>query len=83
MTLMEICVNSYWMFFGLTLPPAAGDLASGLLARFFETNKGRLSKALHAAAGIIIAIVSIELMPEALARIPSWWVAGVVIAELS
>lgn len=59
----------------MALLPALGNFGGGLLAEYFETNKYRLNKALHAAAGIVIAIVSTELMPEALERISAWWVA--------
>lgn len=68
-------MGSYWMVFGLALLPALGNFAGGLLAEFFETNKSRLSMALHAASGIVIAIVSTELMPEALAKISAWMMA--------
>lgn len=68
-------MDSFWMVLGLALFPAAGNFAGGLLAEFFETNKRRLNKALHAAAGIVIAIVAVELIPEALEKISAWWVA--------
>jgi ZIP family zinc transporter len=68
-------MESYWMVFGLALLPALGNFSGGLLAEFFDTNKRRLNKALHAAAGIIIAIVSTELMPEALEKMSAWRVA--------
>lgn len=69
-------MESYWMVLGLAILPALGNFGGGLLAEFFETNKRRLNKALHAAAGIVIAIVSTELMPEALEKISAWWVAA-------
>jgi ZIP family zinc transporter len=62
-------MESYWLVLGLALLPALGNFSGGLLAEFFETNKSRLNKALHAAAGIVLAIVSTELMPEALEKI--------------
>jgi ZIP family zinc transporter len=69
-------MDSYWMVLGLAFLPALGNFGGGLLAEFFETNKGRLNKALHAAAGIVIAIVSTELMPEALEKVSAWIVAA-------
>lgn len=69
-------MGSYWMVLGLALLPALGNFGGGLLAELFETNKSRLNKALHAAAGIVIAIVAVELLPEALERISAWWVAA-------
>lgn len=68
-------MNSYWMVLGFALLPAAGNFAGGMLAEYFETSKARLNKALHAAAGIVIAIVSVELMPEALEKISAWAIA--------
>jgi len=69
-------MDSYWMVLGLAALPALGNFGGGMLAEFSNTNKRRLNKALHAAAGIVIAIVSTELMPEALEKISAWWVAA-------
>ncbi len=68
-------MDSFWMVLGLALLPAAGNFTGGMLAEHFDTNKRRLNQALHAAAGIVLAIVAVELIPEALARISPWWVA--------
>lgn len=51
--------------------PAAGNFAGGLLAEFVRVSQRALSYALHMAAGIIIAVVGIELMPEALETGPA------------
>ena len=67
---------SYWMVLGLALLPALGNFGGAILAETFATNKNRLNKALHAAAGIVIAIISVELIPEALEKISAWWVAA-------
>lgn len=68
-------MTSIWAVLGLALLPAAGNFAGGMLAEFLETDKRRLNQALHAAAGILMAIVAVELIPEALQRISAWWVA--------
>lgn len=52
--------------------PAAGNLLGGLAAEFFEISDKALSRALHLAAGIVLAVVGLELMPEALAGDPPW-----------
>lgn len=53
--------------------PFIGNLFGGLVAEFTKVSKRTLSMALHAAAGILIAVVGIELMPKALdANLP--WV---------
>lgn len=69
-------MDSYWSVLGLAFLPALGNFGGGLLAEFFRTNKALVSKALHAAAGIVIAVVATELMPEALEKIPAWRVAA-------
>ncbi len=65
-------MNSIWMVMGLALLPAVGNFAGGLLAEFTATQSIRLNKALHAAAGIVIAVIAIELMPEALSVLSGW-----------
>lgn len=69
-------MDSYWMVLGLALLPAVGNFAGGMMAELFETNASRLSIALHGAAGIVIAIISVELIPEALEKISAWWVGA-------
>jgi ZIP family zinc transporter len=68
-------VNSIWQVLGLALLPALGNFAGGLLAERFPVSKRQLNRALHAAAGIVLAVVAVELMPEALAQISAWVVA--------
>lgn len=52
--------------------PAAGNFIGGLLSELFAVSRRTLSLALHAAAGIVLAVIGIELMPEALAVDPPW-----------
>lgn len=52
--------------------PALGNFAGGLLAEAFNVSRRTLSFALHAAAGIILAVVGVELMPQALEVEPPW-----------
>ena len=68
-------LDSILMVIGLALLPALGNFAGGLLAEHFSVSGQQLNRALHAAAGIILAVVSVELMPEALAQLPGWGVA--------
>ena len=60
---------------GLALLPAAGNFAGGLLAEWRRPSRALVNRALHAAAGIILAVISIEVMPEALGRAPAWVLA--------
>ncbi|GAB4241534.1 MAG: hypothetical protein Kow0032_29530 [Methyloligellaceae bacterium] len=61
---------------GLALLPAFGNFSGGLLAEFRQTSKRNLNRALHAAAGIVLAIVAVELVPRALEN-SSGWIVGI------
>lgn len=54
--------------------PAIGNFVGGLVAEWLPTSRRALNWALHGAAGIVIAVVAVELMPEALAGAPPWLV---------
>ena len=54
--------------------PAIGNFAGGLLSEVVRVSRRTLSLALHMAAGIVFAVVGIELMPEALTADPPWLV---------
>ena len=60
--------------------PALGNFAGGLAAEFLHVSERTLSLALHAAAGIILAVVGIELMPTALQAKPAWVVILALVA---
>ena len=60
----------------LALLPAAGNFAGGLLAEAIRTTRENLSLALHAAAGIIIGVISMELAPRVFEGLPAW-LAGI------
>ena len=59
----------------LALLPPAGNLAGGLLAESLPVTDRWLNRALHAAAGVVIAIVAFEIFPEAL-DVAAPWVLG-------
>ena len=65
-------MSSYLTVLALTLLPAFGNFAGGIAAEMFRVSQRTLSFALHAAAGIILAVVGIELMPQALEVGPAW-----------
>ncbi len=52
--------------------PALGNLTGGVVAELFKVSRGALSIALHLAAGILIAVVGLELMGGALEHSPQW-----------
>lgn len=57
---------------GLALLPAAGNFAGGVLAEVWKPSARVLSAALHAAVGIMLAIVATELLPKASAVLSGW-----------
>lgn len=68
-------MENFLIVLGLALLPALGNFAGGLLAEFLQTSKRNLNRALHAAAGIVLAIVAIDLMPKALENTSAWIIA--------
>lgn len=65
-------MDRIWFVLGLAVLPAIGNFGGGMLAEFMGVPRGRLNKALHGASGILIAVIAIELMPEALSKISGW-----------
>jgi ZIP family zinc transporter len=63
------------MVLGLATLPALGNFVGGLLAEWLRPSKKTLNYALHAATGIILAVVAVEVMPAALAGAPAWLLA--------
>lgn len=51
--------------------PALGNFAGGILAELQRPSRRLLSLALHA-AGIVLSVVAVELMPQALEADTSW-----------
>lgn len=68
-------MQDLWLVIGLALLPGLGNLAGGMVAEFVRTSPRLLNLALHAASGILIGVVAIELMPEALNNLAGWWIA--------
>ena len=56
----------------LALLPAVGNVAGGLVAELTPASDRWLSGALHAAAGVVIAVLAVEIFPEALDVLPAW-----------
>ena len=63
------------MVLGLALLPALGNFGGGLLAEWLRPSQKTLNRALHAAAGIILAVIAVEVMPEALQGVSAWLLA--------
>ena len=64
-----------WSVLEMTLLPAAGNFAGGLVAEWLKPSQSTLNRALHGAAGIMLAVIAVEVMPEALGTAPAWVLA--------
>ena len=60
----------------LALLPPAGNFVGGMLAEVLPTSEAWLNRALHAAVGVVMAVVAVEIFPEALDILPGWALAG-------
>jgi len=60
---------------GFSSLPALGNFFGGLLSEWLNPSQNFVNRALHAAAGIILPVVSVEVMPNALAIVPVWILA--------
>lgn len=65
-------LEGFALVLALAALPAAGNFLGGLAAEMFDVSERTLSLALHLAAGIVLAVVGLELMPEALTADPPW-----------
>lgn len=65
-------LDGYLLVLGLAALPALGNLAGGAAAELINVSERALSLALHLAAGIVLAVVGLELMPEALDAAAPW-----------
>lgn len=54
------------------LAPALGNFGGGLAAELFDVSRRGLSLALHAAAGVVLAVVAVELIPQTFGVDPPW-----------
>jgi len=68
------------IFLIYALLPAFGNLAGALLAESVRPPRWVIGAALHGAAGIAIALISIELMPRILKGLPMWAIATAFLA---
>lgn len=67
-----MCMDGYLLVLALAALPAAANLAGGLLAEVVEVSRRALSLALHLAAGMVLGVVGLELMPRALDTALPW-----------
>jgi ZIP family zinc transporter len=67
--------NDLIVVLSLALLPAGGNVLGGLVSELFYASDKMLNRALHAATGIILAVVSTKVMPDALQSTDSWVLA--------
>lgn len=65
-------MDGFVLVLALAALPAAGNFLGGLASEIFEVSGRGLSLALHLAAGIVLAVVGLELMPETLTATVPW-----------
>ena len=65
-------MSEFLTVMALAALPALANFAGGGLAEVFRVSARGLSLSLHLAAGIVLAVVGLELMPEALKATPPW-----------
>jgi zinc transporter, ZIP family len=65
-----------WSFVGLALLPVGGMLLGSLAAEWWRLSHLAIGALLHAAAGVAVAVVSVELMPRVLDDIAPWQLAA-------
>jgi len=68
-------MDSIWLVLGLALFPALGNFSGGLAAEVSRVTGRHLNYALHGAAGLVIAVVAVEIMPRALDNLSGWVIA--------
>lgn len=67
-------MNEFAKVLLLAALPAAGVFVGGILAEMLTVSQRLLSLSLHLAAGIVLAVIGIELMPRALADGNQPWI---------
>ncbi|WP_375600326.1 ZIP family metal transporter [Devosia sp. Naph2] len=67
-------MHPYLQVLALALLPAFGNFAGGVVAEMVRVDARLLSRSLHLAAGIVVAVVAVELLPEALGGADPWLV---------
>jgi len=65
-------VSSYLTVLAIALLPVGGNVLGSLTAEMMRVSPWIIGAALHAAAGVAIAVVSVDMMPWALDRLAVW-----------
>lgn len=73
-------MDDYLKVLALAAMPALGNFLGAWLTDVINVSQRTLSLALHSAAGVALAVVSVELMPRALGVEPPWLVVLAFVA---
>jgi len=73
-------MNSFVAALFLAALPAVANFLGGLAAEAVPISQRTLSWALHAAAGVVLGVVAVELLPEALHQEPEWLIIAAFVA---
>lgn len=65
-------MHDFFLVLVVSLLPAGGNIIGSLFAESLRTPPWVIGAALHTAAGVAIAVVSVDLMPRILAATPVW-----------
>lgn len=65
-------MDEYLIVLAFAAMPALGNFAGGMLAEMFRPSTRSLNLAMHLAAGIVIAVVAVELIPQTFDTEPKW-----------
>lgn len=69
-----------WEVIALSLLPVAGNLAGAAVAELSPNADRWRNWALHAAVGVVFAVVAVEIMPRALDELNGWQIAAAFLA---
>ena len=67
-------MDTFWKVLLLAALPAVGNFIGGLLSETITVSRRVLSLSLHLAAGIVLGVVGLELMPRALSHGDQPWI---------
>lgn len=65
-------MSAYLIVLLLAAMPALGNFAGGVLAEVVPVSRRALNLVLHAAGGVVIAVVAVEIMSRAVEADPAW-----------
>ena len=68
-------MSEFLKVLGLALLPALGNFGGGVIAEWLHPSQKTLNRALHAATGIILAVIAVEVIPKVLDKASTWLLA--------